>query len=300
MKISGFSFIKNALIYDYPIVEAINSILPICDEFVVAVGESNDETLNLIQQIDPNKIKIIKTKWDESLRVGGRVLAVETDKAFANISEDSDWAFYIQGDEVVHEKYLDTIYDNMMRFKDEACIDGLLFKYLHFYGSYDYVGASSNWYNQEIRIIRNDKSIYSYKDAQGFRKGDNVKLSVQPIDAYIYHYGWVKEPKAMQRKQEHFNKYWHDNKWVNEHVLKADAFDYGLYVKELRPFIEKHPKVMEKRIELKNWKFDHDISLNRMTLKDKSKEFLKNYFRIDFGYKNYKIEKVRKNGDIHW
>ena len=294
MKISGFSFIKNALIYDYPIVEAINSILPICDEFVVAVGESNDETLNLIQQIDPHKIKIIKTKWDESLREGGRVLAVETDKAFANISEDSDWGFYIQGDEVVHEKYLDTIYNNMMKFKDEAHVDGLLFKYLHFYGSYDYVGASSNWYNHEIRVIKNDKSIYSYKDAQGFRKGDNEKLNVQPIDAYMYHYGWVKEPKAMQRKQEHFNKYWHDDKWVEDHVIKTDEFDYGLYVKELKPFMEKHPKVMEKRIELKNWKFDHDISLNRMTLKDKAKEFFRKKFGIDFGYKNYKIEKSWK------
>jgi len=113
MKISGFTFIKNALIYDYPIVEAIKSILPICDEFIVAVGKSDDETLKLINQIDPDKIKIIETNWDESLRLGGRVLAAETDKAFSNISKDSNWGFYIQGDEVVHEKYLDTIYNSL-------------------------------------------------------------------------------------------------------------------------------------------------------------------------------------------
>ncbi len=119
MKVSGFTFVKNAIKYDYPIVEAIKSILPICDEVVVAVGESDDKTLELIQGIDKEKIKIIETKWDESLREGGRVLAVETDKAYKEISEDSDWAFYIQGDEVVHEKYLDTIYDSMKKYKDD-------------------------------------------------------------------------------------------------------------------------------------------------------------------------------------
>lgn len=293
MKISGFSFIKDALIYDYPIVEAIKSILPICDEFVVAVGKSKDDTLNLISQIDRSKIKIIETQWDKSLREGGRVLAIETDKAFANISKDSDWAFYIQGDEVVHEKYLDTIYVNMLRFKNEINVDGFLFKFLHFYGSYDYVGVSSKWYKHEIRIIRNEKSICSYRDAQGFRKVNNEKLRVVPIDAYIYHYGWVKEPKAMQRKQENFNKYWHDDKWIEDHVEKADEFDYGKHVKELKPFLVEHPEVIKKRIEGKNWKFDYDISFNRKSLIDKLKEFLYAIFRIDFSYKNYKIAELR-------
>ncbi len=293
MKVSGFTFIKNAIIYDYPVVEAIRSILSICDEFVVAVGKSDDDTLSLIQQIDPEKIKIIETEWDESLRTGGRVLAVETDKAFSAISEDSDWAFYIQGDEVVHEKYLKTIYDEMLRCNDQKNIDGLLFKYLHFYGSYDYVGASSNWYGHEIRVIRNDKSIYSYQDAQGFRKGDNQKLRVCPIDAYVYHYGWVKEPKAMQRKQENFNKYWHDNQWIEKNIKVAEEYDYNAAVKQLSLFKGEHPKVMQERIARKNWKFNYDISFDRRTLKDKFKTFMLKFFGIELGYKNYKIEKIK-------
>lgn len=290
MKITGFTFIKDAIKYDYPIVEAINSILSICDEFVVAVGKSSDDTLNLIKSIDTNKIKIIKTEWNEELREGGRVLACETDKAFAEISEDADWAFYIQGDEVVHEKYLDTIYKAMLQHKDNLNIDGLLFKYLHFYGSYDYIGTSSNWYKNEIRVIRNDKSIYSYRDAQGFRKAENKKLKVIPIEAYIYHYGWVKAPKSMQLKQLNFHKYWHDDEWLEANVLKAEEFDYGKHVKELKLFLEEHPLVMKKRIEMKNWKFDHDISINSKTFKDKLKRFLK-YFGIDASYKNYIIVK---------
>lgn len=294
MKISGFSFIKNAVVYDYPVVEAIRSILPICDEFVVAVGKSDDDTLNLIKQIDKDKIRVVETVWDESLRSGGRVLALETDKAFSNISEDSDWAFYIQGDEVVHEKYLETVYDKMKQLKDVDYIDGLLFKYLHFYGSYDYVGASSNWYKNEIRVIKNNRSIYSYRDAQGFRKGDNEKLKVVPVDAYVYHYGWVKDPRAMQKKQENFHKLWHDDDWIDENVAKAEEFDYNSILSELKLFNDTHPKVMEKRISEKNWKFDYDISFSRKSFKDRIRSFLQFAIGNDFSYKNYEIVKFPK------
>ncbi|MGB4846850.1 MAG: glycosyltransferase family 2 protein [Saprospiraceae bacterium] len=291
MKVSGFTFIKDALIYDYPIVEAIRSILPLCDEVVVAVGKSKDETLELIKQIGSPKIRIIETEWDEGLREGGAVLAMETNKAFAAISPDSDWAFYIQGDEVIHEKYLDTIKTQMLMYEKEKKVDGFLFHYLHFYGSYDYVGSSSRWYKHEIRVIRNDRSIYSYKDAQGFRKGNNEKLNVVLLDAYVYHYGWVREPGAMQRKQENFHKYWYENSWVEDNVKKADRFDYESHVSELNPFLLDQPQVMEKRIAAKNWKFDFDISHNRKTLKEKAKYFIHRYLGMDFNYKNYKLIK---------
>jgi hypothetical protein len=291
MKVSGFTFIKNAIIYDYPIVEAIQSILPICDELVVAVGKSDDNTLALIQAIDPYKIKIVETIWDESLRQGGVVLALETDKAFAHISPDSDWAFYIQGDEVINEKYLPIVHQNMQKYKDTEGVDGLLFHYLHFYGSYDYIGTSSQWYTHEIRVIKNNKSIYSYRDAQGFRKKDNEKLSVIPIEAYIYHYGWVKNPYAMQKKQETFHKYWHDDKWIDSNVIKAQLFDYSKGITTLKKFEDTHPKVMQERVDRINWTFDFDINYTKMTLKDKFKKWCKRYLGLDFSYKNYRIVK---------
>lgn len=291
MKVSGFTFIKDAITYDYPIVESIRSILPICDEIVVAVGKSTDDTLDLIRSIDNPKIKIIETVWDETKRKGGRVLSQETDKAFAAISDDSDWAFYIQGDEVVHEQYLDTIRHAMQSQLDRKEVDGLLFKYKHFYGSYDYIGASSNWYQHEIRIVRNDRSIYSYRDAQGFRKADNCKLRVHPIDAYIYHYGWVKEPQAMQKKHINFNKYWHDDQWIEQNIIGTDEFDYNSAINELRAFEGTHPEVMQERISKKNWQFRHDISYSHKSTKDSIKAFLKKYMGINLEYQNYIVVK---------
>ena len=133
MKVTGFTFICNAVKNDYPIIEAIQSILPVCDEFVVAVGKSEDETLSLIKNINSPKIRIIETVWDNSLREGGKTFAIETDKAYAAISDDTDWAFYIQGDECVHEKYLSVIKKAMEDNLDDKKVEGLLFKYLHFY-----------------------------------------------------------------------------------------------------------------------------------------------------------------------
>jgi len=286
MKVSGFTVIRNAIKYDYPIVEAIQSILPLCDEVVVAVGNSDDNTLELIQNIDP-KIRIVETIWDDSLREGGRVLAVETDKAYAAISADSDWAFYIQGDEVIHEKYHPAILAAMQKYKGDLKVEGLLFNYKHFYGSYDYIGSSLSWYLDEIRIIRNRKDIFSYRDAQGFRKLPNQKLSVKKIDAYVYHYGWVKAPEVMQKKQESFHKMWHDDSWVEENVVKAVEFDYQSKIDQLKLFDETHPLVMQKRIADKNWKFEYDISYNKIRMKDRLKNFLHNYLNIDIRYKNY-------------
>jgi len=287
VKVSGFSFIRNAIKYDYPIVEAITSILPICDEFTIAVGNSDDNTLGLIESINSPKIKIIETVWDDSLQQGGKVLAIETNKAFNAISKDADWAFYIQGDEVVHEKYLPAIDRAMSKWKNNSKIDGLLFNYMHFYGSYDYIGNSRRWYRKEIRIIKNDETIHSYQDAQGFRK-NNKKLRVKPIDAFIYHYGWVKIPEIQQAKQKYFNKLWHDDEWIDKNVPKVEEFDYS-QIDSLSKFEGTHPKVMQKRIDAMNWEFSFDPTKKKPVFKSRISNFFEKRTGWRIGeYKNYK------------
>ncbi|HAS40978.1 MAG TPA: glycosyl transferase [Microscillaceae bacterium] len=289
MKVSGFSFVRNAVKLDYPIVEAITSVLPICDEFVIAVGKSEDDTLGLIRSIGSPKIRIIETEWDDSLREGGRVLAVETDKAFAQIAEESDWAFYIQGDEVIHEKYLDTVKQAMLDHKDNPNVDGLLFKYKHFYGSYDYVADSRVWYRREIRVVRNRSDVFAYRDAQGFRKKPNDKLRVKFIDAYIYHYGWVREPDKQQAKQRAFHSLWKSDEEVKEFVGNASEFDYS-EIDSLALFKETHPKVMQPRIDKMNWKFDHDLSRKNYSPRIAFLTFVEKLTGWRIGeYRNYKI-----------
>ncbi len=289
MKVSGFTIIRNATKYDYPVVEAINSVLPLCDEMVVAVGNSSDDSLNIIRSIDSPKIKIINTVWDDNLREGGRTFALETDKAFQAISPDSDWAFYIQADEAVHEKYYTGIREAMHKYKDDPQVDGLLFNYKHFYGSYDYVGESWRWYRREIRIVKNNSTIFSYRRAQGFRKKPNDKLRVKLIDAYIYHYGWVKDPRAMQNKQQDWTKFYHDDRWIEENIVRAEEFDYS-NIDSLEIFKDTHPQALLDRIHHKNWKFNYDISKKNYSFKERVKRFVFSLTGYRIGeYKNYKI-----------
>lgn len=288
MKVNGFSFIRNAIRYDYPIKEAIQSILPLCDTCYVAVGKSEDNTRELVRSIGP-KVRIIETVWDDSLKRGGKVLALETDKAFEVIPDEIDWCFYIQGDEVIHEKYLENIREAMLHWKDNPDVDGLLFNYLHFFGSYDYIATAPNWYRKEIRVIKNNKSIYSYRDAQGFRKDKNKKLRVKPVDAYVYHYGWVKHPEIQLIKHKDFSQLYHGDQEGDVRFYKAREFDYSA-IDALGKFKDTHPKVMMTRIKEQNWKFDGDLSYNKMSLKNR----IKSYFEKNFGfipgeYRNYKI-----------
>src|SRR5690606_13231757 len=145
----------------------------------------------------------------------------------------------------------------MERWKDDEKVDGLLLNYLHFYGSYDFVGDAYSWYRREIRIIRSSKNIFSYKDAQGFRKNEDEKLRVKPIDAWVYHYGWVRPPKVMQQKHRDIRKFYtDDDAWIAENLAKQEEYDYSA-IDALKPFTGTHPAVMQERILRLNWRFDH-------------------------------------------
>jgi glycosyltransferase involved in cell wall biosynthesis len=288
VKISGFTIIKNAVINDYPIVEAITSILPIVDEMIVLAGDSDDNTVELVQSINNPKIKIHHSVWNKSLRSGGSALADETNKAFKLIDPLADWAFYIQADEVVHEKYLDAIVEGCKKYKDTPKVQGLVFKYTHFYGTYDYVGDSRRWYNNEVRVIRNDKSISSYKDAQGFRVG-RTKLLVKQIDAFIYHYGWVKNPEQMKKKQKHVSQYWTSEEEHQQVLASPDFFDFNDF-DSIDRFQGTHPQVMRDRIARLNWKLDLDTNQKKFSVKDRLLYWFEKATGIRlFDFRNYRI-----------
>jgi hypothetical protein len=288
MKVCGFTIVRNAIKYGYPVLESIRSVLPLCDKMIVAVGNSDDDTLGMIKSINDDKIEIINTVWDDSLRKGGLVLAMETNKAMDAISGDFDWCFYIQADEIVHEKYYPVILSEMGKYVGQPSVEGLLFNYLHFWGTFDYVGVSRKWYRREIRIIRNDKRIRSYRDAQGFRI-DNRKLNVKYIDAFIYHYGWVRPPEVLKAKIRSFTALYYTGEKLEGKLEKVTDFDYS-EIDAVGVFNETHPAVMLDLVNSLNWHLQLDESKKSFNLKG----FVHYWFEKKFGYrmfeyKNYKI-----------
>jgi hypothetical protein len=263
MKISGFSMVKNADKLYYPIKQSIMSILPIVDEFVIAVGDcdSDDRTREIIESINDPKVKIIDTVWDIEKYPNGMENAHQS-----NIAKDAcsgDWLIYLQADEVIHEKYLPAIEQRCRELLDDKEVEGMLLKYLHFWGDYRHYQYSHGWYKKEIRIIRNDPEIYSWVSAQSFRRIPNFdgknfrqkkgtyKLKVVDVDAYVYHYGWVRPPHLMRNKMKALSRI-HKGSLDNEHINKIQNFDYGP-LNRTRYFKDTHPAVMKDWIAKFDW-----------------------------------------------
>jgi len=263
MKISGFSFVRNGVSLYYPVVESIKSILPICDEYVVAVGEgsSGDTTRADIEAIGDPKIKIIDTKWDEKYFKRGVINAMQTD--VAQQACKNDWLFYLQADEVVHEKYLSVIQKRCEDLLDNENVEGLLFHYKHFWGDYNHYHNTHGWYPNEIRIVRNLPTIHSWQSAQSFRhfypyieprqETGTTKLSVARVDAEIFHYGWVRPPHLMQNKRRALSSvHWGRKKAEDFYADQPECFDYGP-LDQLAVYRDSYPAVMTGKIKQMDW-----------------------------------------------
>ena len=255
--------VRNADKLFYPIQQSIRSILPIVDEFVVAVGDcdKDDRTREIIGEIGDPKVKIIDTVWDIEKYPNGTENAHQTNIAMDACS--GDWLFYLQADEVIHEKYLPVIEQRCRELADDKKVEGLLFKYLHFWGDFWHYHHSHGWYRREIRIVRNDPDIYSWESAQSFRriphfdgrnyrqKEGTYKLRVADVDAWVYHYGWVRPPHLMKNKMKALTTI-HKGGVPDKRQERIRNFDYGP-LNKLRTFNGTHPQVMQSWIRQFNW-----------------------------------------------
>jgi glycosyltransferase involved in cell wall biosynthesis len=251
VRLSGFSFVRNAVDLYYPVAESIRSALPICDEFVVAAGDSSDGTTALLRGIGDPKLQIIETVWDQQQFVRGASNASQTNIALNACR--GDWAFYLQADEVVHEDDLGPLLQRLRAYRDDPRVDGLVFEYLHFYADYDHFQTSHNWYRREVRVVRTGRGIRSWKSAQGFRHRDGRKLRVVPAGARIFHYGWVRPPRRMTRKARALAEVHLGAAGARAYVPDIDkGFDFGQLHGRAR-FTGTHPAVMQERIAACDW-----------------------------------------------
>ena len=254
MFVSAFTFCRNLVRMDYPFLESIRSLLPLVDEFIVVVGDSEDDTLDQVRSISDPRIKIIETVWDISLKKDGLIYAQQTNIALDACNPSGDWAFYLQGDEVLHEKDLPGIRRSMEEFKDNRSVLGLMMRYYHFVG--DYWSLDPWAYRRALRIVRPGKVVRSVGDAIGFaRSSDNLYIGKKEkelwrfADGRIYHYGWVKDPRLLREKVlNQVRWYWEGT--PNERDQKTLSLEE--YMPENYPFLKRftgtHPEVMEKRV----------------------------------------------------
>lgn len=301
MKISGFTMVRNAGTLYYPIKACIESLLPIVDEFIVALGQgdASDDTLEQIQSIGSDKIKIYPRVWDERLFKDGAIFREET--TFALQQCTGDWCIYLQADEVFHEQDLPKIKEACIRYQHDQEVEGMLIGYHHFFGDYKHIVRSHGWCDNEIRIIRNGIGAESYKDAISFRINDR-KMKVIELDVPIYHYGWVRPPLLMTQKRNAQHDMHHGKDGGEAHYTR-DLFQYGP-LGNLRGFKGTHPAVMQQWIARFDWAHQLDYGREHRNrnrppfkherLKHKMLTYVEDHFNGGkqlFGFKNWVVLK---------
>lgn len=239
--ISGFTIVRNAIKLDFPVEASIRSILPVCDEVVVNAGKSEDETLELIRSINDPRIRIVETEWDMTNR--NKVLGIETLRAMRECR--NSWGIYIQADEVLHEDGARELAAAIEENDGDERVEGLLVRYLHFYGGFDTIATHRRWYRREVRAVRLDPAldIRPYQDAQGFRVGpDHRKIRARLTGAVVFHYGWARPALALKQKRELDKSMFPWRNADENRPLLA-------WIPGIRKFRDRHPKVARSWIE---------------------------------------------------
>jgi hypothetical protein len=289
MKISGFTFLRNGQKLGYPFVASIRSILPLVDEFVIALGPCDDDTEQMVRAIGDPKIRLIPTQWNERLRgdysVKGFVYGQQKSIALFNCT--GDWAFYLEADEVLHENDLPKIRAGMEKHLDDPRVEALAFDYLHFYGNRNTIAWSPGWYRSEVRVIRNTIPAWS-SEALFFNVLTGHKTARYPRAAHtgatIYHYGWVRSEAQMNMKSASVQKYWDDAPPRLADYSKIDAA-------ALRLFTGTHPKIIQDWLPPAEGMFPADPG-HALTSREKKHRLmlkLEKWFGLQFNKKHYRL-----------
>ena len=294
MKISGFSYVRNGFDYGVPFLEAYQSILPVCDEFIVTVGEGNDGTKEAIQKLNDPKIRIIDTVWDMSLRANGKIFAQQTNMALDAIT--GDWAFHIQADEVIHENDIYKIKEAVERNDNDKRVEGFILPFIHFWGGYDHIRTSRRVHKNEVRLFRNGLGVRSYRDSLGFRKYRDFnayandtekgeKLRVKKIDAPIYHYTEVRGPGAKTKKAAAIGAFYEKN---DGKPVQKEEYGYD----RLEKFTGTHPRLMNEKVKAQDWEYVFNPKKAVWRTKDRIMQPIEDILGFKIGeYKNYKLIK---------
>ena len=293
MKISCFSFIRDGVRLGYPFEESIRSVLPLCDEFIIAVGESDDGTLERLQAMNEPRLSIIPTRWNETCRAHGFVYGQQ--KVIAQYNCSGDWAFYLEGDEVLHEDDLDRIREAMAHYLEDREVEVLTFNYHHFYGDAGHVHMPPATYRRAARVIRNslrsmapDGLYWAVIKDKTWYGGRNKRRTRYPraaaLDIPIYHYGNARHERFLQAKAAAGNQYW-----------EKDVFysSYGEVDPEaVAPFTGSHPAAVESWLETHanpSFGFNPDYSLSSRERKHRKLRVLEQKFGWDFSKRHFKI-----------
>ena len=301
MRVSGFTFVRDGVRLGYPFEESIRSALPVCDEFIVAVGASDDGTLERLQSMNEPKLRLIPTTWNEKMRSHGHVYAQQ--KMIAQFNCTGDWAFYLEADEILHEQDIPRLRQALSFYLDDPKIEALAFDYFHFYGDASHLYASAQAYRKAVRIIRNDLrsvapdglywAVIKRKNFIGKRNKRRTRYPhAAALNIPIYHYGNARDERFMQDKAEIGNQYWESQPFRSVFgQIDPQSIDR---------FEGNHPDIIQNWLQTHSnpsLEFDPDYQITKRERKHRLLRPLEKAFGWDLSKRHFKIVASYQEGD---
>lgn len=266
--VSGVTVIRNGIRLGYPFLEAIRSALPICEEYIVVVGASDDGTLAAVQELAASepKLRIVESEWSPHVAPSKCVLSQQTNIGL-HLARGV-WALALQGNEVLHERDLPRLRAMLEAFADDAATEALLFERLTFFVDYEHVVAAyPERYKWTARAVKPHVGVHAVRDAMNFGvlegwtgKIRNPRVRDTGID--LFRYGLVHEADSYARK---IGEAPHLNAGNSGGGSLLDRLPASHIVR----YADTHPAVMAARIEAHELRFDESAARTAETSKER-------------------------------
>jgi hypothetical protein len=257
----------NLIIMDYPFAEALENALAVCDEAVIVVSDSEDDTADWVMDLQ------VYHGWE---RVAVAYQQFHYDRhwqqrwwEFAASLTDAEWLMYHDADEVFHEDDIPVIRSQMTRPE----IKLICFPYTHFYMTPSY---TRNFYPYHTRLGRRSAGYRmqnwctdgtpNFPACQMVTGVDGLEAHNQRGDhvAYMterpfYHYSWARHPRALALSQAK-HKAWYTadgNGLADGRLPEVEPHDFRTefprqaMLGNLKPYDGKRPSIMEE------WEREH-------------------------------------------
>ena len=214
MTLGGILIIRNGELLKYPYIPAIKSICRLCNDVVVNVGDSEDDTLSKVKNLNIPNLRTIERKWNWLPTGDGRELAIQAN-ACVEYLNNKDWIIHLQADELVHEND-----HEQLRY-----ICGTLplkYSQVELFRTYFYKTLNTRLAKEELYLGR------VFRPGTNWVGGDGMHLDRRFGDVYrtdikIWHYPRI-------GKEEDVTKKWRNLGLIfegPEHVAKLPQFEYS-------------------------------------------------------------------------
>lgn len=166
----------------------INSVLKFSNEVIIIDSQSTDNTVNRINEINNDKIKIYEIKWINDFTFA---------RNFGLERVHSDWVFFIDADEYMEPNYDGSIIPKLLTFLSLTLDTSRLIICPSIYDE-----SSDNIVNTVTRIFSNNKYIYYYgKVHEELRcKNPNVSSIIINLNIKMRHDGYL--PEVLENKDK--------------------------------------------------------------------------------------------------